>query len=112
MRCKPGDLAVIVKSVYPQWLGKLVHVRFRAPLDGKKFDLPNGVSSTCAVGVFWVTESAGGKFGPPLLGDQMWLTCNDACLRPIRPESDPEAIHVGEATDISDWGFVAARGEA
>ncbi len=86
MNCKPGDLALVVRSTIPENLGKIVHV-MQAFNEG---DL--GVISLDK-GHLWLCEAA----GSPLVmnnalshGVRHLKLCPipDHCLRPIRSDGD------------------------
>lgn len=89
LNCKPGDLAVIVRSKYKENIGKCVTVL--EPLgymtQGQSFNSPDGVpSSTRHSGFFWWIEAQ------TQIVTNLWLVrrihCCDHQLRPIRPQSD------------------------
>ena len=70
MRCKPGELAIIVRSrKFPEWIGKVVRVTRVCPF----LRVPA-----------WYTEPD--LFDPK---DGGLVVCEDDCLRPIRPDADP-----------------------
>ena len=91
LRCKPGDLAVVIGScsLHPDSDGVLVRVLERAP-DAAVFRLPDGVP-TYGGPDRWVIE-----FTRPLrikLWSDAWrlapfACCLDAKLRPIRDPGD------------------------
>lgn len=73
MNCKPGDLAIIVKSPAGN-AGKIVRcIRFVGKVDGwvgnDRWETDSELPSTCG----WVTR-----------------TMRDSYLRPIRPDESPE----------------------
>lgn len=79
MRCKPGELAIVVRAA-PDWrqayLGRIVRVV-------RLHDHKN---------LLWETEPQLKVFGIPV-----WA--NDDCLRPIRPDAEPETVkHETEET--------------
>jgi hypothetical protein len=86
MNCKPGDLALVVRSTIPENLGKIVHV-MQAFNEG---DL--GVISLDK-GHLWLCEAAG---SPLLMRGALSLAIKhlqkcpipDHCLRPLRPGED------------------------
>lgn len=73
MRCKPGELAIVVRAA-PDWrqkfIGRIVRVvRLHDPKN-----------------LLWETD-------PPFfssLCQYVWV--NDDCLRPIRPDAEPEIV--------------------
>lgn len=97
MRCKAGDLAVIVRSGSSgstRNLGRLVRVVERAP-SGLWFDPFLGKMMRCSGGSRWIVESLSGVL--ECRGHKsMFGTVHDERLRPIRPDADP----VETETDI------------
>lgn len=96
LRCKVGDLAVVVRSVTdPQCVGSFVGVIAPAggdvvAPDGTKFvDADDGLC-------YWLVKHRGG--GPsPNTDYAVWA---DKCLRPIRPGADPESITTDEVLEV------------
>jgi hypothetical protein len=79
MRCRAGDLAVIIRAKHPDNLHKLVRVvRAIDPENRDNFDL-----SGMGAGHKWVIETLGSPFvrGPFRFNDALAL---DTSLRPIR----------------------------
>lgn len=86
LNCKPGDLAVIVKSRFPENIGILVSVLRQyvegEHLPGDPFSMYEGPD-----GVSWVVESVGKpirKWGKKKNHDLRTTVFADVCLRPIR----------------------------
>lgn len=90
MRCKPGDLAIVVSSDCGNE-GKIVrclrlHTSVTHDLDGATFS-----ESASRRGPRWVVD-------PPLpvvyeSGRHCFaLTCADSALRPLRPEREPSSV--------------------
>ena len=91
MRCKPGDLAVIV---HPRLAGKLVEVIHAAPA-GHSFYLPNGVWHSRAIASDWVIKALGAPFDvrrPSGAFTNEYACCEDRWLRSIRGEPEPASI--------------------
>ena len=91
MRCKLGDLAVIVKAGEPGDLGRLVEVVQFAPQEHNNLG-PNGLLYDGGP-ESWIIRALGGEF---LLedwsGNREWsqyASVDDDQLRPIRPDADP-----------------------
>lgn len=90
MRCRPGELAVIVRCDYRENLGRLIEVL--APVSvspGGWVTLPNGISGFAEQRSDWLCKSIGSAF---LLGGKkpsLYCLCPDSWLRPIRPDADP-----------------------
>lgn len=91
MNCKPGDIAIIVRSKFaPQLLGRIVEVLHAAPSEGG-FCLPNGqrhVSLQGGLRHYWVCKfqspiEAPGEFMPITT---VYAPAPDDCLRPIRDQ--------------------------
>ena len=84
LRCKPGDLAVLIKSAMPENIGALVTcVEFMGTIEGRD---PWGRTGT--VHNAWRVEPAGKvkvKVGPGHVATGLWAA-RDSDLRPIRPE--------------------------
>jgi hypothetical protein len=85
MNCKPGDMAVIVRSQYfPQEVGLLVEV-VEFKLRGSRFVDPDGVGYKASEDA-WLIKYMGtpqkAQNGQGIARFAMWL---DSCLRPIRP---------------------------
>lgn len=85
MNCKPGDLAVIVRSqFFPQEVGLLVEV-VELVNAGAYFVAPDGVAyrpTACAWLIKYMGSCQKAQKGPGLLRFALWI---DSCLRPIRP---------------------------
>ena len=96
MNCKPNEMAFIVKSVRPEFLGKVVTTLYLAP-KGVFFDLPDGwghvVINTTAPA--WVCEFPHDIAAPLVSGRSSRLTrfacVADKCLKPLRGDEVPEA---------------------
>lgn len=96
MRCRPGDLAVIIRSKVPENIGKFVTVIELAPkaeffLDGVGYDM-RAMSEPC-----WVVKPMNGQ---PLTVGYSWKCLfqvhgrtvgRDSGLWPIRPASKKKA---------------------
>ena len=97
LRCKPGDLAVIVHADFPQMamdIGKIVRVV--APALGYA-DLRffwECVSQSSPLIHMWCEEGPDGRFVecPGQFGFDMCTDIPDASLRPIRPDAEPESV--------------------
>ena len=84
MRCKVGDIAVVVGfRYYPSVLGRLVEVIGAVPPGVTT--LPNGYSAESVKGHDWIARSLGGEFP----NEMIFGTCPDSLLRPIRRDADP-----------------------
>lgn len=84
MNCKPGDLAVIVRSFDPNAVGQLVTVLERAP--EHDFWLPSGMLTGSGPDA-WVVSFAAAFRTSSKFGGRLLVThgaCRDAHLRPIR----------------------------
>lgn len=90
MRCKAGDLAVVIHSpIDKQYVGTIVNVLYRlypdergvVHLNGTDFQHHSGGGTTDPT---WAIESLGRQF--VLRGGQLAniVPCSDSCLRPIR----------------------------
>lgn len=85
MNCKPGDLAIVIRSRTPRNVGKIVQVISHfVPADSPVVPLDNA-------GVIWLCRTAGGD----LTWQSPWGIAYahhsqgpipDACLRPLPPE--------------------------
>lgn len=84
MRCKPGDLAIVVRSEGPN-LGVIVHVDER--LDGTSWIVTTLTPCT-------VRGASGDKRHPA--GTK--TTCPDYMLRPIRPDAEQETRELENVT--------------
>lgn len=88
MRCKVGDIAVIVRCDHRENFGRLIEVL--APVSpGEWVAMPNGMSGFVAQGLDWLCKSIGSAV---LLGGNkpsLYCLCPDSWLRPIRPDADP-----------------------
>lgn len=91
MNCKPGDLAVMIRSLYGN-LGKVVKVI-------EPFVWVNGQPRQCSganwdprSGLFWLVESLSG----PIVSDSglkhVIRPCPDSFLRPIRDQPGTDEI--------------------
>lgn len=101
MNCKPGDLAILVRS---KWnLGRLVEVLYAAPV-GVKFSFPDGLTASCSKPNKWVVKSLGAGLFRNVGGKQEWATYGhayDAHLRPIRPEPERESTPQHEPAEAT-----------
>lgn len=84
LRCRPGDLAIVVRAKPARtWgIGRIVRVIELAP------------PGTFAEGPAWRTADR--IYGPA--GDSYGHVL-DACLRPIRPDADPVDVEHREPTE-------------
>ena len=87
MNCKPGDLAVVVKSGLggvDSWVGRIIKV----------IGLCQGPAGPC-----WTYEGA--RLSHPIYGD--CEAVSDKCLRPIRPgEGEDEMLLLaGKPTEVT-----------
>jgi hypothetical protein len=87
LRCKPGDLAVIIgyNAAYPHLTGRLVDVIQLAPV-GCGFQLPDGkFHLPCSPGD-WVIRFHSPVDLSGLRGKKLsfYVVCHDRALRPIR----------------------------
>lgn len=91
MRCKVGDIAVVVKASDPGDLGRLVEVIEFAPQDHANQG-PNGLWYDGGP-TSWIIRSLGGPFLLENWGGEfewsMYASIEDERLRPIRPDADP-----------------------
>lgn len=76
MRCRPGDLAVIVRSDIDGNLGRLVEVIGPVPID-----VPGEPA--------WVVRSHGAPLFTACNDSRMVAWARDSWLRPLRPDADP-----------------------
>ena len=96
MNCKPGDIAIAVKSANPRFLGKLFEVLYATP--SGSFILPDGMRHSPArnPAASWVVRSLCGPLPAPCSSgpDRMafYGSAPDSCLRPLR--DDPDALEV------------------
>ena len=109
LRCRPGDLALIVgESWYsPAIKGRIVHVESAAP-SGANFTLPNGQTHLAVGAGYWVCRFVGGPVYVPYGFEQPWdnrlsshAAIPDRVLRPIRPDADPVDIETREPVEAS-----------
>lgn len=101
--CKVGDLAVIVRAIYPENIGKIVEV-VRIGVKGDRspaVGMPGGVvfrGDKWAPGTTWWIRSKG---SPLYAGDSrkipvMERAMNDRCLRPIPKLDEPTNVTTNE----------------
>lgn len=95
LRCKPGDLAVMVGAPIDAQdrLGNIVTVLRSAPMED--FALPDGVIHAGASAPDrWVVEFPRPVSVPMIVGrrDSLYGVVPDWALRPIRPDADEPAI--------------------
>jgi hypothetical protein len=99
MNCKPGDLAVIVRSQFrADLIGLFVEVLHAAPMN-TDFDLPNGQAHSPLIdGRFrWVCKFMQPVKAPHGLGSiqTVYAPIPDECLRPIRDQpGEDETIRI------------------
>lgn len=81
LRCRPGDLAIVVRCKEAWAIGRIVRVTQIEP-------------GTCPGNPRWVLEA-------PLIGPVLYdfWSIADRCLRPIRPDADP--VERGEPVEAS-----------
>lgn len=96
MNCKPNEMAFIVKSVLPEFLGKVVTTHYLAP-KGVLFNLPDGWAHDVInhPSAHWVCEFPS-NIAAPLSGGgsprpTRFACVSDKCLKPIRGDEEPEA---------------------
>lgn len=100
MNCKPNEMAFIVKSVLPEFLGKVVTTRYLAP-KGVDFTLPDGWGHAVINGPSpdWVCEFPSAVAAPLVGGGSPRLTrfacVPDKCLKPLRGDEEPVATETG-----------------
>jgi hypothetical protein len=90
MNCKPGDMAVIVRSKFtPELIGRIVEVLHIAPSYGS-FRLPNGQLHAQLVDKRprWVCKFQNPVNAPTDIGPKptVYAPVPDECLRPIRDQ--------------------------
>jgi hypothetical protein len=106
MNCKPGDLAVVVRSKTPANMGKIVRVV--QPYEPGQ----SGIVLRDFDGFVWLCDTAGSD----LVWDSAW-GCGleyrrsgpvpDACLRPLRPGEDVDDNDVYDTVPSSPETAVA-----
>lgn len=80
MNCKPGDMAIIVKTRHTEHLGKIVQVHeFHASCGG------------------W-THSPSLPIGEQRF-QSLWI--EDACLRPLRGDPQPDAVDTARPKEVT-----------
>lgn len=92
MNCKPGDLAVVVKTMRINNSGAIVRVirSWTGPFDAV---LPENGFSYCTFGVAsWVVESCGGELHNTASPPSKFTVYNDQCLRPIRDQDGTDEM--------------------
>lgn len=100
MNCKPNEMAFIVKSVLPEFLGKVVTTHYLAP-KGVAFNLPDGYGHSVInhPSPQWVCEFSTAIVAPLSSGRSSRLTrfacVPDPCLKPLRGDEEPEATETG-----------------
>lgn len=79
MNCKQGDLAIVVRSLLGQSIGRVVRCVKLSPISG----LRNPMTGTVTAGPVWETDD----FSPTITGEvhNLW---GDWSLRPIRDPGD------------------------
>jgi hypothetical protein len=83
MNCKPGDLAIVVRS--GKCAGRLFDVLYAAPL--VRFKLPDGHFNVAGRPGDWVLKAVGRPVKAKCIGGERvtWYACGaDVALRPIR----------------------------
>lgn len=101
MNCKPGDLAIVVKSRHPANLGKIVHVGSRYAIGDSH------IVSLDSDPVIWLCHTTGSPLHwSGALGIEVVRSDSgpipDSCLRPLRPESAPaEELHHDKAPVVA-----------
>jgi hypothetical protein len=99
MNCKPGDMAVIVRSKFaPQLIGRIVEVLHSAP-NNRPFRLPNGQSHEPLSGsrFYWVCKFQNQIEAPTdaVYIKTIYAPVPDECLRPIRDQpGDDEMLRI------------------
>lgn len=101
MNCKPGDLAVVVRSRTSSNVGKIVHVLARHAIGDSRIvsvdeDLLVWLCHTAGSPLRWQNAVGGGEAqsdtGP----------IPDSCLRPLRPGDEPAArLHQDELGQVA-----------
>ncbi|MDP1530324.1 MAG: hypothetical protein Q8M05_13160 [Rhodoferax sp.] len=95
MNCKPNEMAFIVKSALPGFLGKVVTTLYLAP-KGVPFNLPDGYPHVAinTLSPDWVCEFPR-DIAANLTGGATRLTrfapVPDKLLKPLRGDEEPEA---------------------
>lgn len=104
LRCRPGDLAVVVRG--PECiLGHFVDVLYAAPRED--FRLPDGCLHAGATAHRWVVrfthEIEAPTEGPLGTGVRMtrYAPVPDWALRPIRPDAEPVDVETREPEEAS-----------
>lgn len=91
LRCKPGDLAVIVghNPSYPHLTGRIVEVLELAPAE-RWFYLPDGKGHRPAGAGTWIIRFTSPVNLPPVRGREQAIygCCPDRALRPIRDSGE------------------------
>ena len=99
MNCKPGDMAVIVRSKFtPHLIGRIVEVLYMAPSYGS-FCLPNGQLHAQLVDKRprWVCKFQNPVSAPTDIGQRLtdYAPVPDEVLRPIRDQpGDDEMLRI------------------
>lgn len=105
MNCKPGDLAIVIRSSTPENVGKIVHVR------GIFQQGQNGILSNDSGTIWWCVSE-----GSPLALRDALRFCParvtecpipDHCLRPLRPGEDVDDNDVHDTAPTSPETAVA-----
>lgn len=106
MNCKPGDLAIVVRSKTPSNVGLIVLVRHgHSPLD-------TGIIPTAQSRQMWHCEAQGSPLTWSLeysIGTEQRRNgpIPDECLRPIRDDDGDQAVH--DSASVPHGGVVYAQ---
>lgn len=97
LNCKPGDLAVIIRSPQaPENIGKIVHV-IRAASEGEIVEgwsvclspnFPAWIVESAGLPMIWASRLDNGEKGPTIIVRKRVYA--DWCLKPIRHPGDDE----------------------
>lgn len=100
---KPGDLAIVVRARNPENIGKIILV-VRQAHPGERNPLPNGRLARFkpynpSEAPFWYCEAQGAGLlitinGAP--GLNPWAIFRDSVLRPLRDDSEDDAVHTND----------------
>lgn len=103
MNCKPNEMAFIVKSALPEFLGEIVTTRYLAP-KGVVFNLPDGHAHAAISkpSPHWVCEFPSditARLADGSTRPTRFAPVPDKCLKPLRGDELPEATQTSSPLD-------------
>lgn len=108
LNCKPGDLAVVVRSDFPQNLGKYVTVVCLANQEDYDMPLDSGDWDCQPRSAMWGWDNA--EKTQASIGDDV-MGINDAELRPIRDQPGNEQFVVEARKSLPRSKPATAKGD-